>query len=427
MLFYAFDEFYLVVLCSFLVRVSHSLRRILELMVYSCYICNVRVSPNAQLRRVESLIDDNVAAPKRGFRATNIRFCGNCAEAGQSMCLPVLDMDVVHEWMSFCRVRAEITDLRRCLGSVTAAFAKQSETIALHSERDQRNHKALEFLYRQGRVIYDPWFRDVTADLGVLQLRDVLARAHAIPGTIEDRALAEWWFYIFTYIVRFNRSVVKLAGDIWRAASTASAEHLAREITHHSITTRGIADRETMVKEVLKLRTFFQSEEGCSAASREFGRIAEILMQSVFKRFDIPIEFRPSLLVLSSRDHFRAYFISKLALRAHGPEIITVEEYPGPSLVAKSQQENESMVQLHDFLHGGTSQHMRSLDVRRRWWDRCFHYFTEARRVAREVPRTVGEAEHSGCEFVRMQRNLYDLDSAIMMPKLKPIMSKKRC
>ena len=138
-------------------------------------------------------------------------------------------------------MRAEITDLRRRYGTIKAAFDKQARGIADRSEADQRHHKALLYLYGE-KIIYDPWFMDITADLGAIQLRTALAKAHTDAGRTSmslcaTQHVAEWWFYIFMYIVRLNRSVVTLAEDLWNA-TLAKAGSIVEGITHHSITAR---------------------------------------------------------------------------------------------------------------------------------------------------------------------------------------------
>ena len=61
----------------------------------------------------------------------------------------------------------------------------------------------------------------------------------------------------------------------------------------------------------------------------------------------MPESVLPSMLKVANPDHFRAYFVSKLAQVAHGPDVIRVEEYRGPSLVAKSEKDNETFVCMY--------------------------------------------------------------------------------
>ena len=102
-----------------------------------------------------------------------------------------------------------------------------------------------------------------------------------------------------------------------------------------------------------------------------------------------------------------------------------MEEYPGPSFVAKSKKDTETMVQWHDILHCETGKHLNNIHTRCRWWDRCFERFSSMRACAHEIQRAAGEAEHSGCEFVRMQRALYDLCPGMMHPQIREMMDAK--
>ena len=122
--------------------------------------------------------------------------------------MPGTDKEVLLEWLSFCRVRAELTDLRACLSSSGEAFSQQAERLrsaaspAAITVKDQQNHLRLEYLYRnragRQKQVYDPWFRDCTAGLAVVLLRGALVGMLEEPVDARGVCAAQLFFFTFS-------------------------------------------------------------------------------------------------------------------------------------------------------------------------------------------------------------------------------------
>ena len=154
-----------------------------------------------------------------------------------------------------------------------------------------------------------------------------------------------------------------------------------------------------------------------------FGKLRDGLsVQSILRDFPIPDHQRPSNCAVAQKDAFKGYFVAKLAHRAH--HWANYDEYAGPSLIAKNQNDAKSMAQLYDLLHG-QRKFSGSLKFRRRWWDRTYIRFCEMRRARMEPAPEQGDVEHSACEFIRMQRMLYQANPAVMSDVVREKMESK--
>ena len=261
----------------------------LSKMVVTCYACEAQCGKSVErdrsaplLRRRDSLVEDDIEDGPRGPRTKFIYFCDKCDKKGEPerLCLPDLDERVMQEWNSFVRVRAELTDLRRIFGSTELALTHQRDRLSGETsymlKLDWETHKRLRYLYenvKDGRSnqVYDPFFRDITSDLACTNLRNAIV---ADPANMVDCA-ANYFFQLFAYMARLNRSSMLAIPKIWRAPDALSAGAEGQKVEAASITSRGNVGLERLSEELVALRGFFQNRsrsEGCSGEFRQTAR-----------------------------------------------------------------------------------------------------------------------------------------------------------
>ena len=81
------------------------------------------------------------------------------------------------------------------------------------------------------------------------------------------------------------------------------------------------------------------------------------------------------------------------------------------------------MTQLYELLHG-ESTYTGNLKARSRWWGRIFARFSAMRSTRLEEEKEIGEVEHSGCEFARMHRMLFEAKYDLALPAIAEIFEK---
>jgi len=384
-------------------------------MVRTCFFCEKQFTPDdgarplKRLRNHYSLWDED-----EDNRKKVICVCGPCdeQEADTEHFMPVTLQEHLLEWVHFAFIRGALTDFCGTGVSMDVAIASLRTRVDGVNLRILKGLEAVKVDDKlRNSKIYDPWFRDPCSNKMVVEMRLQFAMGN----------LAGVWFLSTCSVMRLNRNLAEQYPKLCAARSLKEAKEVIEACTDkNSITQLGNVSFKAHLEDLLILWQRSRSKQWTAVAEKCTDRLLKgDAFQTVLKEWQPP--WRPRKTGCANLDMFRAYFVGKLLHRANSR--CTYVEFPGGSLIR--QPNSSSNVLLFDVLHGPLQEDSYSMKFRIRWWSSVTRRF---RRCAQEKLEGIfpvvedGEIEHSGCEFMRFNRRLYDAElHHLMHPGVKQI------